>query len=231
MKLKLRYKGGGGSAQTVSTIPDWARPYVERGLQRADTALTSGELSRVTGQNVIQKEAQAAALDAAQNQGAVTGATTGALGQLARTAAGEEIVPASTGATEAIKQAAIHQAAKDAQPGIATAASRGTVGGARQLVKAGSAQADLTSKLAGLDYADLQARRQAAQAAAGQTIQGGSQVQEQLMAPAATMKGVGSDIQKQSQAEADAAFQGLSRYSSLVQGTPWQSQQQKAGGK
>ena len=232
MAIVRKFGGGGGSPQTVSQIPDWMRPYLETGLSASTNALKSGELSNVVGQNQYQKYAQDAAVEAAGGQQSVAQHSAAALDQLGRIAAGEEIVPSSTGATEAIKQAAIHQANVSAQPGIATAAARGTVGGARNLIQAGAGQNDLAAKLAGIDYQDLSARRQAAQTAAGTAIQGGAQVQDQLISGANTIKGVGADIQKADQAQADRAFTGLQRFSSVLQGTPWQSQQAvQQGGK
>ena len=208
------------------------RPYLETGLKESSEALKSGDLSQVAGRNAIQEQAQGAAQNVANLQGNVGLHSSAALDQLGRIAGGQEIVPATTGATDAIKAAAFRDAAKKAQPGVAAAAAKGNVGGARQLIQAGEGQLELGAKVAGLDYADLQARRQAAQSAAGQTVDAGKSVQEQLITGVNTLKGVGSDIQKQAQAEADAPYQGLSRYSSLIQGTPWQSTQQvQQGGK
>ena len=235
MKIIRKFGGGGGggsNAQQVSTIPDWMKPYLETGLKTSQEALQSGALSQVAGQNDIQKQAQGAAQNVANLQGNIGLHSAGALDQLGKIAAGEEIVPATTGATDAIKAAAFRDAAKKAQPGIAAAAAKGNVGGSRQLIQAGEGQLELASKVAGLDYGDLQARRQAAQSAAGQAVGAGKDVQEQLITGVNTLKGVGTDIQKQAQAEADAGYQGLSRYSSLIQGTPWQSNQQtQQGGK
>ena len=229
MAIVRKYKGG--AAEQVSTIPKEWVPYITKGLASADANLEAGNLSKVVGQNEYQKAAQDAAVGVANLQGNVGLHSSEALNQLGRVASGQEIVPASTGATDAIKQAAIYQAGVSAQPGIASAAARGTVGGSRNLVSAGAGANDLAAKLAGIDYTDLQARRQAAQGAAGTSVQLGGDVQNQLITGANTLKGVGADIQKQGQAEADTAFQGLSRYASLIQGTPWQSQQQVQGGK
>lgn len=222
--------GGGSNAQSVSTIPEWMKPYLETGLKTSQEALQSGALSQVAGQNDLQKQAQGAAQNVANLQGNVGLHSAKALDQLGKIAGGEEIVPSTTGATDAIKKAALYQAGAAGQGGIAANAARGTVGGSRQLIQAGASQNDQAAKLAGIDYQDLQSRRQLAQSAAGQAVGAGRDVQEQLITGVNTLKGVGSDIQGQAQREADAGFQGLSRYSSLIQGTPWQSQQQKQQG-
>ena len=227
MAIIKKYSGGGD--KNVSTVPDWMRPYLETGLKSADANLRVGNLDNIAPQNQYQTAAQESAMTAANLQGNVGLHSSEALNQLGKIAAGQEIVPSSTGATDAIKQAAIYQAGVSAQPGVASAATRGTVGGSRNLISAGAGQNDLAAKLAGIDYQDLQARRQAAQGAAGTTVQLGGDVQNQLVAGANTLKGVGADVQKQQQAQNDAAFTGLSRYSSLIQGTPWQSQRESGG--
>lgn len=227
MKIITLHMGGGGS--TVSTIPEWMRPYLETNLATAQENLKSGNFSNVAGFNPLQTQAQQAALTAANLQGNTALHSSAALDALGNIAAGKEIVPSSTGATDAIKKAAIYQAGVSSQPGIAAAAQRGTIGGARDLIKAGASQNDLAAKLAGIDYQDLQSRRQAAQSAAGTAIQSGGAVQDQLMAGANVMKGVGTDIQKQAQVEADAPFTGTQRFASLIHGTPWASNQQQQG--
>ena len=234
MKIIRKFGGGGsgGGGDKTSTIPDWMRPYLEKGLQVNQEALLSGDLGQVAGRNAIQDQAQSAAQNVASLQGNVGLHSASALDQLGKIAGGQEIVPTSTGATDAIKRAAQYQAGVSAQPGIATNAMRGTVGGSRQLVQAGAGQNDMAAKFAGIDYQDLQSRRASAQQAASQAIQGGAGVQDQLIQGVNTLKGVGGDIQRQEQAQADAPYQALSRYSSLIQGTPWQNQQQtQQGGK
>ena len=229
-RIVRKFGGGGGQSETHSTIPTWMRPYLESGLQRAQSAEASGALSRVAGATADTKLGQDVARSAAGAQQGVAGNTLGALGQLSKVAAGEEIVPSSTGATNAIKQATIREAQKGLQPTIANRAKANAVGGGRQILGDMEAENDLNAKLAGIDYQDLQARRQAATGAASAAISGGAAAQDQLVEAANTLKGVGTDIQKQNQAEADAEFQGLSRYASLVSGTPWQSEQQKQQG-
>lgn len=233
MKIIKRYGGGGGGQQqTHSTIPDWMRPYLEKGLSQSSKALDAGELSKVAGFTPEQRLAQAASKGVATTQMGISENTLGNLGVLSRAAQGEEIVPTSTGATEALKAGAVRQAQTALQPGIASRAKSGAVGGGRQILQQNEASNDLAAKLAGIDYQDLQSRRQGALGAAGQAISAGSEAQKQAEAGASTLRGVGSEIQKQNQAELDKTFQGLSRFSSLVQGTPWQSQQQvQQGGK
>lgn len=230
--IVTKYKGGGGSTTTASTIPEWMKPYLERNIQRAENAYESGSLSNVAKFNPLQESAQEAALFAADQQGAAAQYSAGGLDTLSRISAGEEVVPATTGATDAIKAAAARSASKLAQPGIAQSAARGTVGGSRNLIQAGEGEAELAAKMAGIDYNDLQQRRQAAQSAASSTIQGASAVQDQLMAGVNTQRGVGADIQKQTQMEADATNKGIASLSGALHGTPWQSQQNiQSGGK
>lgn len=230
-RMRIVKKFGGGGAQQVNTIPEWMAKYLDKGLATSQASLESGKLSYVAPQNSIQQAGQDSAVTAANLQGNVAINSANNLDQLGKIAKGEYVAPATTGATDAIKNAAIYQAGVSAQPGIANSAARGTVGGSRNLISAGAGQNDLAAKLAGIDYQDLQTRQAGAANAANAGIAGGSTVQSQLVTGANTLKGVGQDIQQQDQKANDATFQGLSRYSSLIQGTPWQSNQQVQGGK
>lgn len=234
MKIIKKYKGGGGSSTTVSTIPEWMRPYLESGLKDAKSAKDSGELSHVEGFTPEQIEAQKRATAAAGTQDELAKRGTGALDTLETAQkTGFGVDPATLAANpqlQALKQAQIRDAQKAMQPGLAKEAALGHVGGSRAGIQAGEREASLAASLAKTDMDALTEASRTATGAAGAEITGTSALQKEATAGADTLQGVGTSIQKQRQAEADAVYQGLGRYSSLIQGTPWQSQQQSSQG-
>lgn len=234
MKLVKKYGGGGGSSTTVSTIPDEWKPFITRELSAAEKARTSGELSKVEGFTPEQLKAQEAARTAAGTQTDIGKKVLGAQGTLEKAQqTGFAVDPsaiADNPQLAAMKQAAIRSAQKSIQPGLASAAKLGVSTGDRAAIIGAEQQAALASSLAGLDYQALQDASKTAQSAATQEIASAPTLQQAQMAGADTLQSVGTAIQKQKQAEADATYQGLGRFASLIQGTPWQSQQQTSSG-
>ena len=230
MRGRLAFGGGGGGG-TVESIPDWYKPYIERGAQNAQAALESGALSNVANLNQTQVQGLDATVDAANKAADQYDVGVGAQNKLSQIASGQEIVPASTGATTALKNNAVSQAQAAWAPTQASLASQGQVGGARGALLAQQRDANLANQLAGIDYQDLNARRQAAQSAAGSVLGASQQLSGQAGQAGQYLGAAGSTLQSQKQREQDAAFQGLSRYAGLLSGQPTPTQQQKAGGK
>lgn len=115
----------------------------------------------------------------------------------------------------------------------AQAAMGGGAGGARAALAQREAESQAGTQLAGrlaeLDAQDLAARRQAATGAIG----AGSQIQQQSMAGAQALRGVGKERQAQAQREMDAIYQGISRAAGIFTGDPRarQTQTLQEGGK
>ena len=219
----------GGDGDTIESIPDWYRPYIEKAAGQAGAAYDSGALGTVAGLNTQQQ----------QGIDALSGAANEAMGQytsaneatdvLKKAAAGEGIYGA--GATQGLKNSAIRDAQKAFAPMGASLASSGQIGGARAGLLAGERDANLASALAGIDYQDLSDRRGLTTGAAQQII-GNTGAMQQAAGAGANYQGqAGQMLQEQSQRELDATYQGLQRLGSLLSGAPVPSQQQKSGGK
>ena len=221
--------GGGGGGDTVESIPDWYRPFIEKAAGQAGAAYDSGALGTVAGLNEQQQ----------QGIDALSGAANEAMGQytsaneatdvLKQAAAGEGIYGA--GATQGLKDAAIRDSQAAFAPMGASLATSGQIGGARAGLLAGERDANLASALAGIDYQDLSDRRGLTTGAAQQII-GNTGAMQQAAGAGANYQGqAGQMLQEQSQRELDATYQGLQRLGSLLSGAPVPSQQQKTGGK
>jgi hypothetical protein len=219
----------GGDGDTIESIPDWYRPYIEKAAGQAGAAYDSGALGTVAGLNTQQQ----------QGLDALSGAANEAMGQytsaneatdvLKKAAAGEGIYGA--GATQGLKNSAIRDAQKAFAPMGASLASSGQIGGARAGLLAGERDANLASALAGIDYQDLSDRRGLTTGAAQQII-GNTGAMQQAAGAGANYQGqAGQMLQEQSQRELDATYQGLQRLGSLLSGAPVPSQTQKSGGK
>lgn len=228
MKLIKKYGGGNGGFQQV---PDWMQPYLADQLETTKQAYTSGAMAPLAGFNDLQTAAGQGLVQAATGPGGqadVASSSVGALNQLGRIAGGETIVPATTGATDAIKAEAIRQAGIQAAPLAAKEAAMGQIGGSRQAIAGGEREAQLAGNLAGIDYKDLQMREQAAQQAAAQAISSGTTVQSQLTAPGQTVAAVGKQVQEMEQKQAEQPLMALQNLTASLKGTPWQSQTQFA---
>jgi hypothetical protein len=219
----------GGDGDTIESIPDWYKPYIEKAAGQAGAAYDSGALGTVAGLNTQQQ----------QGIDALSGAANEAMGQytsaneatdvLKKAAAGEGIYGA--GATQGLKNSAIRDAQKAFAPMGASLASSGQIGGARAGLLAGERDANLASALAGIDYQDLSDRRGLTTGAAQQII-GNTGAMQQAAGAGANYQGqAGQMLQEQSQRELDATYQGLQRLGSLLSGAPVPSQTQKSGGK
>lgn len=159
--------GGGGSAESVDTIPDWARPYYEDFLKKADTLYDEGGMGRVNpletiGENELIKFALN---DASRGKDILGGAM-------------EDMYGISQGAdpidTEALKNAATLRAKQEMVPITQIHGGVGSmtagVGGGRQQLDQSDAANRLAAQFADFDYqakADALAREDAARAGLG----------------------------------------------------------------
>lgn len=221
--------GGGGDTQTVESIPDWYRPFVEKAAGGAMDAYEGGDLSKVVGMNDLQKGAIEGYEDAASKAG----------GQYDAGLAGQDVMrdqAMGTGAfspasTEALRTKAIRDAQGAFAPVGAQLASQGQVGGARAGLMAQERDANLAGALAGIDYEAQQADRTSRSAGAGNLLSSAGTMTDMAGKGADYLGTAGSALQDQSQREADATYQGLQRLGGLLSGAPQPSQQAVSGGK
>ena len=191
----VSYTKGGGGGQTQTTTSGVEKKaydqHISPLLSQARTALDAGNLSRVSGFNPDQLAAQQAGRNAAGAQ------TTIEQDMAAQAAGGVNLSGMRAGAT---------QQAQSALGNLAGAAGRsGGLGGSRQALNQVGISQDLAAKFAGIDQQEQQQNMAMNQAALGAQGQG-----------AAMLGQVGGAQQQQSQAQADAEYQGLQRMSGFM---------------
>jgi len=175
--IKKNY-GGGGSTQTVSSIPDWAQPYLQNVGNAAQNAYGSGDLGKVAGASKLQQDAFGGG---ANLIGATTTGAAGALsdqsGRLANlastgtdTSGATNLINSATGSmaeqasrlnsmamapsaeTLAAQKSGILLDAQKRVSGLNTGFGQsGTLGSARQAVMQGAQNAETTGQLAKVD--------------------------------------------------------------------------------
>ena len=223
--------GGGGGSETVESIPDWYKPYIEKAAGTAVTAYDQGQLGRVAGFNPLQQQAIGAQVTAAnQGVGNYNAAAAGAnqVGGIAQHGYNTNITGPSA-ATEGIKQNAIAQAQRAWAPTGANLASRGQIGGARAQLLQNDRDANLANTLSGLDYQDYNNRQQASGQAAQASIGNAASLNQLAQQPSDALGAAGAAGQAQEQAQLDAPYTGLAQLGSLLSGAPTPTQQQKMG--
>ena len=206
---KVSHLGGGKdkSQTTTSGVADKAyEQYVSPFLNQAQMAQQAGDLSKVAGFNADQLAAQEAGRVAAANQ-------TGLETLMANQAAGGVDL-------SGMKTAATTDAQK-ALGALAGAAGRtGNLGGSRQALNQAGLTNDLAAKFAVIDLQKQQQDMAMKQAALGAQGTGAGMLGQ-----------VGAAGQQQSQAEADAQYQGLSRLGGMFGVLPKSSTTTQSGGK
>jgi len=222
------FKGGGGG-DTVESIPDWYKPFIEQAAGQASGAFSAGDLSQVAGMNATQETG----IDALKQAGnmAANQYGSGVQGQnvLANQAAGTGAF--SPQSTEALRSKAIRDAQGAFAGTGAQLASSGQIGGARAALLGQERDANLAGTLAGIDY-DAQSADRASRAQGAQGLLSSSQQLSGQAGDAANYFGqAGGTLQEQQQRTMDAGYQGLSRLGGLLSGAPVPTQQQKGGGK
>jgi hypothetical protein len=221
MKYNIKKKYGGSSAppppQTVETIPEWARPYMESVGKAAQEQYSSGALGRVAGATANQQTAFDMGKDIA-NIGKAGTATLQdqqeRLKEMARTGGANEL-----------------QDALKLDVGMSSANLGNQYGAAGVLGSARHALAEKTSEDAAKAKFAQQviANKQAAEQALGKSV---SDTLSQTSSAASGVARLGSEQRAIEQQIADKDWQALSRYSQAIYGNPARQQAvQPTGGK
>jgi len=216
MKLIKKRSGGGGSTQTVQSIPEWMRPSIQKVTDQAESMYDSGELDNVVGPSNLQELAFGSAAEAVGNAGArgldTLQAQQDRLSNMATTPSAETLAAQKEGI---VLNAQKKIAGMDTQFG-----QTGTLGSARQAVLQGAQNAATTGELAKVDadYENkmFQNRLEAERALGGSVGASGSMAS----GTANTLANLGGQERGIEQAQADAGWQGLQRYASTVFGNP-----------
>lgn len=194
--LKRNYGGGGGG--TVSSIPDWAAPYMKNVGNAAEQSYGAGELGKVAGASQLQQQAFG---PGAQMLGATTQQSLTSLGNQGTRLGGLAGTGIDTGGASAINAGAVSSMSEQAKrlnsmamapsaevlaaqkQGILTDAQKkvaglttgfgqaGTLGSARQAVMQGAQNAETTGQLAKVD-ADYESNMFKNRLAAEQALSG-----------------------------------------------------------
>jgi len=217
MKYKIvkRY-GGGGGTETTETIPEWARPYMQKVGDTATSLYDKGSLSKVADLSANQREAIGMGSELIKSAG--TGGTSALADQQSRLAG-----LASTGGIESLRDA------MNLEAGQEMAKVNTQFGAANTL---GSARNQLASKLAEnatiAKYQDKAiANKLAAEQAIGKNIGGAFDL---ASSTASGLAKLGSEERSVEQQKLDADATGLQRLASAIYANP-SRQQTVAGGK
>lgn len=223
--IKKNY-GGGGGTQTVSTIPDWAVPYMKNVGNATESSYGAGDLSAVAGASQLQQQAFG---EGAQG---ISNATNMGLDTLA--AQNQRLTNMADMPSAATMQAQKDAIVLDAQKKVAgldtNFGQAGTLGSARQAVMQGAQNAATTGELAKVD-ADYQNKLFQNKLAAEQAIQQGASTASNIASGGASgLANLGNQQRGIDQQGLDATWQGLQRYASTIYGNP-AKQQAVSGGK
>jgi len=221
--IKKNYGGGGGN--TVSSIPEWAKPYMENVGKAAEAAYGDQELGKVAGASQLQQKAFGAGADML---GATTQQSLGALGDQATRLSTMASTPSAD--VLAAQKAGILTDAQKKVAGLNTGFGQaGTLGSARQAVMQGAQNAETTGQLAKVD-ADYESQMFKNRLAAEQALQGTAQTAAGVATGGvSSMANLGNQQRGIDQQGLDATYQGLQRYASTIYGNP--ARQQATGGK
>ncbi len=212
--ITKRY-GGGGGTQTVETIPEWAKPYMEKVGQAANTQYEAGNLGKVAG---VTKNQQTAF-----DMGS-TIASTGkeALGSLSDQQARLTEMAKTGGAAELQDALKLDVGMSSANLGNQFGSS-GALGSARHALAEKTSEDAAKAKFAQQVIANKSAAEQALGTSVGQSTSTAGKTASDLANLGAQERGIEQQI-------ADKDWQALQRYSSAVYGNPAR-QQATSGGK
>jgi hypothetical protein len=227
VRTQKRYGGGGGGGdpKSVSSVPDWAIPYIKNVGDQAQGLYGTGDLSKVAGTSRLQEGAFGAGADALVSN---TNSGVAALGDQAARLTDA----ANTGGydTTAIKDKAILEAGmKTAQLGNQYGAS-GTLGSARQAVQQGAQNAATSAAFAEADRSAAQqnfANKMTAEQGLAGNVSGSNAL---VTGGVASLAKLGSEERGIEQQKLDAPWQGLQRYASTIYGNPAKQQAVASGG-
>lgn len=218
MKYKIvkRYGGGGGSTETTETIPEWARPYMQKVGDTATSLYDKGALSKVAGLSSNQQEAIGMGSDLMKS--AATGGTSALASQQGRLAD-----LASTGGMDVLKSAMDLEAGQEAAKVNTQFGAANTLGSARNQLMSASARDATIAK-----YGDKAIQNKlAAEQAIGKNIGGAFDL---ASSTASGLAKLGSEQRSVEQQQLDAEATGLQRLASAIYANP-SRQQAVAGGK
>ena len=226
LKVSKRYGGGGGGApQVTSTIPDWARPYMENVGQEAQSMYRAGALDDVAGASALQQKAFTTGAEGIEQ--ATTGGLTALQAQQQRL---QNMASTPSAATLAAQKAQIVNEAQKNVAGLATNFGQaGTLGSARQAVLQGAQNAETIGKLAQVD-ADYENKMFQNRLSAEQALGGSVGAAGSLASSGASgLANLGGQQRTIEQQLADAPYQGLQRYASTIYGNPARQQAVQGG--
>jgi hypothetical protein len=231
IKFVTRHKGGGGGGTTtVQSIPDWARPYVEKTMGTAQTQYEAGNLGEVAGTSNLQNQAfttGAQGINTATGLGLGTAAS-GIDTLQAQQARLENMAMAPSPETLAAQKADIVYGAQKSVAGLNTGfGNAGSLGSARQAVMQGAQNAETVGKLAQVD-ADYENKmfqnRLQAEGVLGTSVAGAGGLATTganiATGGASALSNLGGQQRTIEQQQADSDWQALNRYASTIYGTP-----------
>jgi hypothetical protein len=228
IKVTKRYKGGGGGAPApVSTIPDWAIPYMKDVGDEASNLYKGGALDNVANVSDLQGRAFTTGADGIER------ATTGGLSALEdQQARLTNLAQAPSAEVLAATKAGI---VNDAQGRVADLNTNfggaGTLGSGRQAVMQGAQNAQTVGALAKVD-SDYENKMFQNRLAAEQAIGGNVGAAGDLASSGASgLANLGNQQRSIDQQQQDADYQGLQRYASTIYGNPARQQASGGGGK
>jgi hypothetical protein len=212
--IKKNYSGGGGG--TVSTIPEWAQPYLKNVGNATESAYAAGELGKVAGASQLQQKAFGMGSDATVNRAA------NAIKSLDDTQKRMSTLANTGGANEL-------QDALKLDIGMSTAnlnnqfGSTGVLGSTRHALATSAADSAAKAKYAQQVINNkINAEKQMNEASTGQF-----NVADKTTSSLANLGNQQRGIDQQG---LDATWQGLQRYASTIYGNPAR-QQATSGGK
>jgi hypothetical protein len=221
--IKKNYSGGGGG--TVSTIPEWAQPYLKNVGNATESAYAAGELGKVAGASQLQQKAFGGGAQAIESAGA---AGANALAQQQSRLA--DVAKSGAYNTQALKDAAILQAGQETAKLGHQYGAGGTLGSARQAVQQGAQNAATSAQFATIDRDAAQKNfenKMLAEKGIAENISGTSTLAGNT---ASGLANLGNQQRGIDQQGLDATWQGLQRYASTIYGNPAR-QQATSGGK
>jgi len=221
--LKRNYGGGGGN--TVSSIPEWAAPYMKNVGNAAEQSYGAGDLSQVAGASTLQQKAFGQGADLLSD---ATQFSASQLGNQANRLTSMAMAPSAE--TLAAQKAGIVQDAQKRVAGLNTQfGGAGTLGSARQAVMQGAQNAETTGQLAKVD-ADYESNMFKNRLAAEQALQTGLTTGSSIVNQGVSgVANLGNQQRSIDQQGLDSTWQGLQRYASTIYGNP--ARQQATGGK
>jgi len=217
---------GGGSPETVESLPDWMRPYIEDAMQVREKAYKSGGLDPYTG---MADETKGALGGMANAIGSLAGAAGSGLKGLEQysdvLSGGQDIDP-----TALKDAAAMRQNQEAAKKGAVTANMGSQVGSGRTAISDAQRAAINAGEFAKID-ADVQAaNRSARMGAAGDMIKGAGTAYGTALQPFRDMADIGRTREDYSAKTADQMYEALRRQTELY-GVGGGATQQATGGK